>query len=169
MCGDSLHTLCLCYNELGVDGMVSLSVGLEKCKQLVKLDISGNNIGTCGLVFLEEGLQHCTNLQELDSHNYIKSDGVAHISAVMKYCKYLRDLDIISNSIGVDGAAVLVSGWQYKSMLRLNLYDCFDNPHYSALLNGSPCCSSCDHLLELYSYNDYVTILGIPKLVSKLL
>ncbi len=51
-------------------------------------------------------------------------------------------------------------------MLTLDLLDCFDNPHDSALMNGSPCCSSCDHLLELYSSNDYVTILDIPKLVS---
>ncbi len=167
MCGDSLHTLCLHHNKLGVDGMASLSVGLEKCKQLVKLDIGDNNIATRGLVFLEVGLQHCTNLQELDlMSNNITSDGVAHISAIMKYCKYLRHLNINFNNIGVDGAAVLVSGWQYKSMLTLDLMYCFGVPHDSALRNGSPCCSSCDHLLELYSNNDYVTIPDIPKLVS---
>ncbi len=167
MCGDSLHTLCLTYNELSIDDIASLSVGLEKCQQLVKLDISSNNIDTRGLVFLEEGLQHCTNLHELDlSYNNITSDGVAHISAIMKYCKYLRHLDIRGNIIGVDGAAVLVSGWQYKSMLILGLLECFDDPHDSALLNGSPCCSSCDHLLELYSNSDYVTISFMPKLVS---
>ncbi len=167
MCGDSLQTLCLDVNKLGVDGIASLSVGLKKCKQLVKLYISYNNIGTRGLVFLEEGLQHCTNLQELDlSNNYITSDGVAHISGIMKYCKYLRHLDIGYNRISVEGAAVLVSGWQYKSMLRLNLLACFDDSHYYALRNGSPCCSSCDHLLELYSNNDYVTIPDGPKLVS---
>ncbi len=167
MCGDSLQTLYLSDNELGVDGMASLSVGLEKCKQLVKLDISNNNIGTRGLVFLEEGLQHCTNLQVLYlSHNNITSDGVAHISGIMKYCRYLRYLDIRGNIIGVDGAAVLVSGWQYKSMLTLDLLGCFDDPHESALWNGSPCCSSYDHLLELYYNNDYVTIPTIPKLVS---
>ncbi len=166
MCGDSLHTLCLRYNKLGVDGMASLSVGLEKCKQLVKLDISYSNIGTRCLVFLEEGLQHCTNLQELDlSCINIRSDGVAHISGIMKCCKYLRDLYISFNKIGVDGAAVLVSGWQYKSMLRLHLLGCFNHPHESALSSGSPCCSSCDHLLELYSNNDYVTIPYMPKLV----
>ncbi len=167
MCGDSLHTLCLSDNELGVDGMASLSVGLEKCKQLVELDISFNIIGTRGLVFLEEGLQHCTNLQELNlSIINITSDGVAHISAIMKCCRYLRHLNISGNSIGVDGAAALVSGWPYKSMLRLYILACFDDPHHSALSNGSPCCSSCDHLLELYYNNDYVIILNIPKLVS---
>ncbi len=166
MCGDSLHTLRLECNKLGVDGMASLSVGLEKCKQLVKLDIRDNNIGTRGLVFLEEGLQHCTNLQELHlGNNNITSDGVAHISAIMKYCKYLRDLNINDNNIGVNGSAVLVSGWKYKSMLKLDLSCCFDDSHDSALWNGSPCCSSCDHLLELYSNNDYVTIQDMPKLV----
>ncbi len=166
MCGDSLHTLCLSYNELGVEGMASLSVGLEKCKQLVKLDID-HSIDTHGLIFLEEGLQHCTNLQELRlSENNITSDGVAHISAIMKYCKYLRHLNINFNIIGVDDAAVLVSGWPYKTMLRLYLLDCFGEPHDSALRSGSPCCSSCVNLLELYYNNDYVTIPTIPKLVS---
>ncbi len=84
----------------------------------------------------------------------------------MKCCRYLRELDIIDNEIGVDGAAVLVSGWQYKSMLTLDLLNCFGKPHHSALMTGSPCCSSCDHLTELYSNNDYVTILLMPKLVS---
>ncbi len=83
----------------------------------------------------------------------------------MKYCKYLRDLNTNSNDIGVEGAAVLVSRWQYKSMLRLNLDNCFDDSHDSALRNESPC-SSCDHLLEQYFNNDYVTTPGIPKLVS---
>ncbi len=168
MCGDSLHTLCLSFNKLGVDGMASLSVGLKKCKQLVKLYISSNIIGTRGLVFLEEGLQHCTNLQMLDlNDNYITSDGVAHISAIMKYCKYLRNLNISFNyRIDVDDAAVLVSGWQYKSMLTLDLVGCFGKPHDTSLLNRSPCCSSCDHLLELYSNNDYITIPTVPRLVS---
>lgn len=80
-------------------------------------------------------------------------------------------LDIQANKIGVDGAAVLVSGWQYKSMLILcllsgSLFGCFDDPHDSALENGFQCCSSCDHLLELYYNNDYVTIPRVPKLVS---
>ena len=62
------------------------------------------------------------------------------------------------NSIGVDGAAVLVGGWQHKSMLRLNLRYSLGDPHESALRDGKKCCSSCDHLLELYYKNDYMII-----------
>ena len=57
MCGDSLQTLTLGRNRLGVDEMFSQSVGLKNCKQLVRLDISGNVIGSHGLLPLAEALQ----------------------------------------------------------------------------------------------------------------
>ena len=102
--------------------------------------------------------------------NEITSDSIAAITVIMKSCRYLQKLDLIENSIGVDGAAVLVGGWQHKSMLILDLQTSLGDPHDSALLNVERCCSSCDHLLELYYNNDYVVIYittgWIPKLVS---
>ena len=151
-------------NNIGPLGMMCLAEGLKSCRQLVKLDISRNNIGSHGMSSLAEGLQYCTNLQVLYLiNNNITSDDVA---AVMKWCRYLQELDIGMNSIGVDGAAVLVGGWQHKSMLRLNLHNSLGYPHESALRDGKKCCSSCDHLLELYYKTDYVIIEVIPKLVS---
>ena len=167
ICADSLQTLELRVCGLLLDGAVSLSAGLKSCRQLVKLDISDNNIGSHGMSSLAEGLQYCTNLQVLDlCHNNITSDGVAAIVGVMKSCRYLQELYLIWNSIGVDGAAVLVGGWQHKSMLRLDLYDSLGYPHESALRDGIKCCSSCDHLLELYYKNDCMIIEAIPKFVS---
>ena len=88
----------------------------------------------------------------------------------MKRCRYLQQLDLSENSIGVDGAAVLVGGWQHKSMLTLDLQKSLGDPHESALVNVERCCSSCDHLLQLYYNNDYVILqiadVWIPKLVS---
>ena len=168
-----LVELDISYTNIGSHGMSSLAEGLKSCRQLVKLDISHNNIGSHGMSSLAEGLQYCTNLQVLRlSKNNIRSDGVAAIVGVMKSCRYLQKLDLSWNSIGVDGAAVLVGGWQHKSMLILNLYISLGYPHDSALRDGKKCCSSCDHLLELYYKNDYMYMIidsyaeVVPKLVS---
>ena len=157
------------FNNIGSHGMSSLAEGLKSCRQLVELDISHNNIGSHGMASLAEGLQYCTNLQVLDlSDNNITSDGVAAIVGVMKRCRYLQKLHLTENSICVDGAAVLVGGWQHKSMLILVLGANLGYPHESALRDGKKCCSSCDHLLELYYKNDYMIIAlqgTLPKLV----
>ena len=168
---DTLQTLKLGSNSLGLDGAMILSDGLQRCRQLMELDITGNKIGSYGLSFLADGLQHCINLQVLGlSRNRISSDGLAAITVIMKRCRYLQELDLCKNSIGVDGAAVLDGGWQHKSMLTLNLQQNLGAPHSSALVNVERCCSSCDHLLQLYYNNDYVIIYittgWIPKLVS---
>ena len=158
-------------NYIGSQGMLSIAEGLKSCRQLVKLDISGNKIGSHGMLSLAEGLQCCTNLQVLDLRsrsNNITSDGVAALVGVMKRCRYLQKLYLWYNSIGVDGAAVLVGGWQHKSMLTLTLQTSLGDPHESALEDGEKCCSSCDHLLELYYKNDYVIIEVYTKVVPKL-
>ena len=165
-----LVRLDISYNNIGSHGMSSLAEGLKSCRQLVKLYISDNNIGPLGMLCLAEGLQYCTNLQVLHlSDNNITSDGVAAIVGVMKRCRYLQELHLSTNSIGVDGAAVLVGGWQHKSMSILVLWGSLGDPHESALEDGKKCCSSCDHLLELYYKNDYMIIQmnlkAIPKLV----
>ena len=153
-------------NSIGPCGMAYLAEGLKCCRQLVKLDVSSNDIGSYGLSFLADGLQ-CINLQVLKlGYNNIPSDGIAAITVIMKRCRYLQNLDLSGNSIGVDGAAVLVGGWQHKSMLLLELYLSLRDPHSSALESVKRCCSSCDHLLQLYYKNDYVIILTVPKLVS---
>ena len=166
-----LMELDISNNSIGSSGMSYLAEGLKCCAQLVKLDISGNNIGSYGSSFLADGLQHCINLQVLRlGYNNITSEGVAAITVIMKRCRYLQELDLRNNSIGMDGAAVLVGGWQHKSMLILELCLNLGDPHESALVSVERCCSSCDHLLELYYNNDYARIhiayVCIPKLVS---
>ena len=167
ICADSLQTLDLCSCGLLLDGAVSLSAGLKSCGQLVRLDIYKNNIGSHGMSSLAEGLQYCTNLQMLNlKYNNITSDGVVSIVRVMKRCRYLQVLYLGGNSIGVDGVAVLVGGWRHKSMLILFLGANLGDPHESALEHREKCCNSCDHLLELYYKNDYMTFEAVPKLVS---
>ena len=173
MCTDSLQTLKLGDNELGEDGIVSLSVGLKNCTQLVQLYIYNNGIDSRGLEYLGEGLRHCTKLQVLMlSNNDIETDDVHTILGIMESCRYLHKLSLHGNDIGVDDAAVLIKGWQNQSVLTLNLDSCFDDSHQLALVKGESCCNSCDHLLELYYNNDYVRIeldyvgLYIPKVIS---
>ena len=168
ICTDSLQILQLGWSFFYLENMVSLCAGLKRCRQLVELHISSSNIDSHGMASLAEGLQYCTNLQVLKlRYNNITSDGVAAIVGVMKRCRYLQVLDLNGNSIGVDGAAVLVGGWQHKSMLRLDLGYNLGDPHDSALIYGKKCCSSCDHLLELYYKNDYM-IIDVMKVVPKL-
>ncbi len=205
LCGNSLHTLDLYNTLLCDDGIAILSAGLKKLTQLVKLDIGGNRISSRGIECLSVGLQYCSKLQVLSLHNNhtvsdgvkclseglqycsnlqalnlehtgITHDGVSAILDIMKSCKNLQELNLASNEIGMDSAAVLVGGWQHKSLLTLNLNDYFNDPHESAIIRyGSKCCESCDCLLQLFYNNDYVHItLGeyyssrepIKKLVS---
>ena len=164
-----LVRLDISYNDIGSHGMSSLAVGLKSCRQLVELDISYNNIGSHGMSSLAVGLQYCTNLQVLNlSDNNIISDGVAAIVGVMKRCRYLQVLNLNLNSFGVDGAAVLVDGWQHKSMLILDLHKSLGKSHESALRDGKKCCGSCDHLLELYYNNDYMIVEFMYGVVPKL-
>ena len=170
-CCRQLVELDISYNSIGSCDILQLVEGLKCCRQLEKLDITGNKIGSYGLSFLADGLQHCINLQVLNlESNEITSDGITAITVIMKRCRYLQKLKLSFNSIGVDGAAVLVGGWQHKSMLTLGLQQSLGGPHESALVHVERCCSSCDHLLELYYNNDYVIIHittgWIPKLVS---
>ena len=154
-----LMELDISYNRIGSHDILYLAVGLKCCRQLVQLDISYNDIGSYGMSFLADGLQHCIHLQVLNlKSNEITSDSIAAITVIMKRCRYLQNLDLSENSIGVDGAAVLVGGWQHKCMLIVDLQSCLGKPHKSALLNVERCCSGCDHLLELYYNNDYVII-----------
>ena len=185
-CADTLQTLVLGRNRVGLPGAIILSVGLQTCRQLMELDISNNSIGSTGmsylveglkccrqlvkldissndigsyvLSFLADGLQHCINLQVLRlGYNKITSDGIAAITVIIKRCRYLQVLDLNGNLIGVDGAAVIVGGWQHKSMLTL-YFSCFLGDHHNLALVNVERCSSCDHLLELYYNNDYVIL-----------
>ena len=173
MCTDTLQTLDLGLNELGEDGIVSLSVGLKNCTQLVNLYIYNNGFGSLGLEYLGEGLRHCTKLQVLKlDYNDIESDDVPTILGIMESCRFLQELGLSGSDIGMDDAAVLIKGWQNQSVLTLSLGSCFDDFHELALMKGESCCNSCDHLLELYCNSDYVCIqlsyVGnyIPKVIS---
>ena len=166
-----LAKLDLSDNNIGSHGMSSLAEGLESCSQLLELNISDNSIGSCGMSSLAEGLLYCVNLQVLGlRNNKITSDSVAAIVGVMERCRYLEVLYLGFNGIGVDGAAVLVGGWHNNTMLRIDLESSLGKDHESALVDGERCCSSCDHLLGLYYYNDHIVLevqcdVFVPKLV----
>ena len=176
--GDSIQTLdignndisCEADNKLDAAGVKSLCLGLVNCTQLKCLNISGRGIGSDGLVRLAQALQNCPNLQELNLHfNDITSDGVPAILNIMKSCKHLQKLDLSDNRIGVDGGVDIVGAWQRESVLILNLDYCFSDPHHEAIRRGKKCCSSCDHLLDLYYSNHYLFILYYRSIISKVI
>ena len=119
-------------------------------------------------MYLAEGLKHCTRLQKLEIYSKsIEVVGVVAILIIMRNCKYLHRLSL--HGIGVDGAAVLVSGWQHKRVLTIDVNDSFSSRHGPALSSVEECCSDCEYLLRQYYNNDYVLIeieqRTLPKLV----
>ncbi len=171
MIGDSIQTLNLHLNELNSKGITNLSFGLMVYTQLVELDVGYNDIDALGVTYLDEGLTYCILLEVLNlKGNNITFEGVHALIDIMENCNFLQKLDVSINPIGMDGGTVLIDGWKHKSLLTLDLYCCFEDPHYSALLNGRKCCDSCDKLLHSYYNNDYVHIelfhTSLPKLIN---
>ncbi len=173
MSGDSLQILGLHMEELGDDGMACLSVGLKKFTQLVKLNIyfNGNSVHRV-VEHLSEGLQYCTKLQELLlGADDVIQDCIPAILDIMKHCMYLKWLRLAFSSISVDDAALLLGGWQHKSLLILDIrIGGILRHHVKAMHKKSEHCDSCNHLLQLYYNNDFVDLIigSIPllKLVS---
>ncbi len=171
MSGDSLQILDLEENELGDDSMACLSVGLKKFTQLVKLNIGCNRNSFLEVKHLSEGLQYCTKLQELYlGANGVIQDCIPAILDIMKHCMYLKSLSLAFNRISVDDVALLLGGWQHKSLLILDIRKRIGHDHVKAMYNNSEHCDSCNHLLQLYYNNDFVDLIieNIPlrKLVS---
>ncbi len=171
MSGDSLQILDLEENGLDDDSMACLSVGLKKFTQLVKLNIGCNRNSFHGVEHLSEGLQYCTKLQELYlGANDVIQDCIPAILDIMKHCMYLKRLSLAFSFISVDDAALLLGGWQHKSLLILSIRKGIGHRHVKAMYNNSEHCDSCNHLLQLYYNNDFVDLIieNIPlrKLVS---
>ncbi len=175
MSGDSLQILDLLMNGLSDDSMACLSVGLKKFTQLVKLNIGYNINSFLGVEHLSEGLQYCTKLQELFLGAIdVIQDCIPAILDIMKHCTYLKRLNLFFNSISVDDVALLLGGWQHKSLLILEIKYGIGHDLVSALCNKSEHCDSCNNLLQLNYNNDFVDLIihgpisgfVLPKLVS---
>ena len=79
-CADTLQTLKLRSNSLSLDSARILSVGLQRCRQLMELDISYNRIGSHDILYLAVGLKCCRQLVKLDiSNNNIGSYGLSFL------------------------------------------------------------------------------------------
>ncbi len=156
--GLNLLVLNLSNIKISVAGVEKLSLGLKMCKQLEVLVIRNNFIGSTGLRLVANGLQHCSQLQILDlAGNSLAEKDVATILEITESTVNLHKLVLNLNSVGVDGAAALVSGWQHRCYLSLLLWGCLGE-HEPALQSGRSCCGSCENLLEQYYNNDYIHI-----------
>ena len=127
-CTDTLQTLELSNNTLGVDGAMILSDGLQRCRQLMELDISKNSIGPYGMPYLAEGLNCCRQLVKLDiSHNKIGSHGISSLAEGFQYCTNLfinlQVLNLERNEItsaGVAAITVIMKRCRYLQVLDLS-------------------------------------------------
>ena len=170
-CCSQLVKLGVCHSATDSQSIVCLSESIACGNQLEELNLFHNAIDSQGVISLAVKLTHHEKLQKLNlASNKITSDGVPAIVLVMENCRYLRELDLTFNYIGFDGAALLVEGWKYKTVLTLCINDFFQHSCESALLEGEEHCLGCDHLLQLYQFNDNIIIkVGlylIPKLLS---
>ena len=94
-CADRLQTLELRRNRLCLVCAMILSDGLQRCRQLMELDISYNSIGPCGMACLAEGLKCCRQLVKLDiSSNDIGSYGLSFLADGLQHCINLRVLKL---------------------------------------------------------------------------
>ncbi len=153
---ESLQVLNIGNNMLSISALENL-----KCfTRLKELHINNNNIDSSDLICLADSLHMCTDLKVLNlSANDISSDGVPALLNIFQGCKYLQDLNLIHNEINVDDITILVQGWQHESTLTLKLCDCCGFLSHNFAVEDGKCCSSCDHMLELYYENDFFMIM----------
>ena len=122
----SLLELRLGWNGIGSKGALAL-VELLKYNRLQHLELSGNSIGPESMaalvdVICADSLQtlNLTCLQTLNlTYSRLFLDVAASLSAGLKSCRQLVELNISDNNIGSHGMSSLAEGLQYCTNLQL--------------------------------------------------
>lgn len=121
----SLETLDLGRNEIGPDGMASLTRSLKRCGpecRLKKLNISNNNLGDLGVIALGDAMSSYRNIVHLDvSFNNISQSGAVSLMAALRGYKALRSLFLDNNLIGDRGAKALAQSLSSMNISSLNI------------------------------------------------
>ena len=110
-------------NNITVDGIKSLIVGLQHWQSLQNLNLRNNKIGDDGAKVLSAGLRHSCNLQVLDlSWNEIRGAGTVALAGALKSCTSLVSLSLESNHVTDIGAEALrdsLKHWENLQVLNL--------------------------------------------------
>ena len=103
-----LQHLYLSNNSIGPESMAAL-VDVICADSLQTLDLRGCGLLLDGAVSLSAGLKSCRQLVELEiSDNNIGSHGMASLAEGLQYCTNLQLLDLCRNNITSDGVAAIV-------------------------------------------------------------
>ena len=188
----NLHCLDLTDNDIGDDGAVALAEGLKDLTSLLELRLHNNVITSQGALALVKVLKY-NHLQHLDlSWNSIGLesmaalvdvicadslqtldlskcglllDGAVSLSAGLKSCRQLVELNLYSNNIGPLGMLCLAEGLQYCTNLQvLNLsHNNITSDGVAAIVGVM---KRCRYLQELYLKGNSIGVDGAAVLVG---
>eukprot|EP00961_Rhodomonas_salina_P124567 1678753-Rhodomonas_salina.5 len=90
--------------ESGAVEMLLLSYGLQECRMLTRLNLSGTDLGPHGAAIFADSIRGFAGLQHLDvSRNFIEDEGACALAAAVQHCTALTSLDISRNLLGGSG------------------------------------------------------------------
>jgi Ran GTPase-activating protein (RanGAP) involved in mRNA processing and transport len=105
---NTLQSLRLGSNSIGVAGMALIADVIKSNKVLLRLDLSSNQVESMGCGLLAGALSHNCTLQELDlTGNGIDLEGITFLAEAIRRNTGLKTLALARNSIGDAGATVL--------------------------------------------------------------
>ena len=115
---ESVTSLDLRGNSIGVEGGKWIGKALEQNKSLTSLNLSCNSIGVEGGKWIGKALEQNNSLTSLDlSINQIGDDGAKWIAKALGQNKSLTVLDLSNNSIEDDGAKCIFEALEKNTSL----------------------------------------------------
>ena len=160
-----LQHLDLSINSIGPESMAAL-VDVICADSLQTLELSKSDLLLEGAVSLSAGLKSCRQLVELDiSHNNIGPLGMVCLAEGLKSCRQLVELNISSNNIGPHGMSSLAEGLKScRQLVKLDISDNNIGSHgMSSLAEGLQYCTNLQ-VLDLSDNN--ITSDGVAAIVS---
>ena len=152
-------------HRIGPESMAAL-VDVICADSLQTLDLCDSHLLLNGAVSLSAGLKSCRQLVELNiSHNNIGSHGVSSLAEGLKSCRRLVELNISSNNISSYGISSLAEGLKScRQLVELNIsYNNIGSHGMSSLAEGLQYCTN---LQVLYLTDNNITSDGVAAIVG---
>ncbi|KAL7466713.1 hypothetical protein ACHAXS_007029, partial [Conticribra weissflogii] len=130
----TLDTLYLTWNSIGVEGAVFLAEALKDNQTLIYLNLSANSIGHKGAGALAEALKVNKTLQKIFlGSNSIGDEGAGKLAEALNDNQTLKVMGLWNNSIGDEGAMKLEVALEFNKTLWTMHLD--NNPISSHILS----------------------------------